>query len=163
MATRRQFFRDAAAWAVTATLAPAAVLAGPARGRIVSLDQVSFAQFTANVGTAFRVFAANVAVADLELVQAQPRRPANAREASAPDGRNEKFTLWFRGRPDPLLPQDTYTFQHPALGTFAMFIVPVVTPDSSQSYYEAIFNRAPVNAAATTFLAPVAPRRTFAQ
>ena len=141
MATRRQFFRNSAAWAVTAALAPVPVLAGPGRGRTVSLDQVAFVQFSANVGTAFRAFAANVAVADLELVQAQPRRPANAREAGAPDGRNEKFALLFRGRPDQPLPQDTYTFQHPRIGTFAMFIVPIGSPAAGYRLYEAIFNR----------------------
>jgi len=52
--------------------------------------------------------------------------------------RSESFALTFRGPVQPALPQDTYEFDHPALGRFALLIVPIGI-DAEGRYYEAVF------------------------
>ncbi len=52
----------------------------------------------------------------------------------------EYFSLIFQGPATPALPQKIYDFEHPAIGKFSIFIVPVGrSADGLQ--YEAIFNR----------------------
>jgi hypothetical protein len=53
---------------------------------------------------------------------------------------NEAFTLVFRGPSDHFLSQSTYQFDHPSLGVFELFIVPI-GQDKHGLYYEALFNR----------------------
>jgi Domain of unknown function (DUF6916) len=53
---------------------------------------------------------------------------------------NEAFTLVFRGPSDRFLSQSTYQFDHPSLGVFELFIVPI-GQDKHGLYYEALFNR----------------------
>jgi hypothetical protein len=69
---------------------------------------------------------------------------------NAPDAMNEKFSLIFRGPSDQDLGQDTYSFYHPEMGKFLMFIVPVSTPrDGTRRFYEAVFNCNPPGSSAT--------------
>ncbi len=67
----------------------------------------------------------------LTLTEAVPLSPA------LPDER--RFSLLFRGPAQPLLAQATYTLAHPALGSVAIFLVPVKR-SPSHAYYQAIFN-----------------------
>jgi hypothetical protein len=57
---------------------------------------------------------------------------------AAPAG--ECFSLLFRGG-GPALQQNTYTVEHPALGTFKLFLVPVGTDDNGAQGYLATINR----------------------
>jgi len=57
----------------------------------------------------------------------------------APKG-GECFTLLFRGE-SRLLPQDTYMITHPALGTFALLLVPAGTDANGAQGYLATINR----------------------
>ncbi len=141
MTTRRQFLRETSALAVAAALAPATVLAKSWRPGTVSLDQITFADFAAQRDTTFRVLAANVPVADLDLIRAGTQPADDYGQGPAPDDRNEKFALLFRGRRTQPLPQDTYGFEQPSLGRFDMFIVPIGGLDQRYCFYEAIFNR----------------------
>lgn len=69
----------------------------------------------------------------------------------APQG-GECFTLLFRGGARPH-PQDTYTLNHPALGKFKLFLVPVGTDKYGAQGYLATINRlSPYDAA--TIAAP---------
>jgi hypothetical protein len=61
-------------------------------------------------------------------------------DLTAPKG-GECFSLLFRGGGGPALPQDTYTVDHPALGTFKLFLVPVGTDDNGAQGYLATINR----------------------
>ena len=54
--------------------------------------------------------------------------------------RLETFSLDFAAPEGLLLGQGTYSFSHPRLGEFAMFIVPSTRREGGQ-VYEAIFNR----------------------
>jgi hypothetical protein len=141
MSTRRRFLRDSSL-AAAAALVPTGALAELIRSRTLSLDQVHFAAFAANVGTTFWVLQDQAPATGLELAQAQASPPpANAIQAAAPDAWNEKFSLLFRGLPSQPLEQDTYLFEHGNIGRFAMFIVPIGSPDAGYPIYQAIFNR----------------------
>lgn len=49
------------------------------------------------------------------------------------------FSLLFRGPTDRPLTQGTYRFEHSRIGSFSVFIVPMVL-DRGTQYYEVIFN-----------------------
>jgi hypothetical protein len=51
-----------------------------------------------------------------------------------------QFSLFFNGPPDPMLPQDTYSLQHPALGELMVFLVPVVGSNRERIVYQACFS-----------------------
>ena len=51
----------------------------------------------------------------------------------------ESFSLLFAG-PTPALPQAIYAVDHPELGAFELFLVPIASPAEVQQY-EAVFNR----------------------
>lgn len=52
----------------------------------------------------------------------------------------ECFSLVFRGPMQPALPQRTYPVQHPELGSFQLFMVPVGI-ENEGLLYESVFNR----------------------
>jgi hypothetical protein len=51
-----------------------------------------------------------------------------------------QFSLFFHGPADRLLPQNTYAFSHDALGSLALFIVPVVGSNRERIVYQACFS-----------------------
>lgn len=53
------------------------------------------------------------------------------------DGR-QPFSLILHGPVEPMLPQGTHHFEHTALGSFDMFIVPL-GPDQAGMQYQAVF------------------------
>jgi hypothetical protein len=61
-------------------------------------------------------------------------------EGSTRDPRFEQFSIVFRGPRDPVLPQKIYPFEHPEIGSFSLFIVPI-GQDTEGTLYQAIFNR----------------------
>ena len=52
----------------------------------------------------------------------------------------ECFSLLFEGPDPPVFGQGTYRTEHPAIGTFPLFVVPVWT-DAEGQHYEAVINR----------------------
>jgi hypothetical protein len=54
-------------------------------------------------------------------------------------GEGRPFSIVFRGPTDPPLPQRIYRFEHEAIGTFELFIVPIAA-DAQGVRYEAVFN-----------------------
>ncbi len=141
-ASRRQFLAGCSAFTLSAAAVPASVLGLPfARGKN-SLDSIGFGHFATHVGTIFRVWQDGARTGEVVLVEARAQ-PANLTGTlEAPDAGNEKFSLIFAGPIEFPLGQDTYVFEHPALGRFLMFIVPVFSELSPRAYYQAIFNRA---------------------
>ena len=135
MTNRRQFLWTCSALTLSASLAPAACWTSQAPAREVALDQLSFTGFSSQVGTVFRL--AQGAGPGLKLVEAK----ALSSHSQAADARNEKFSLLFTGPKNQTPSQDTHRFEHPELGVFEIFIVPVGHTDSSRAYYEAVFNR----------------------
>lgn len=54
------------------------------------------------------------------------------------EGARQPFNLMLHGPLEPFLPQGTYQFDHPALGAFEIFIVPL-GPDPGGMRYQAVF------------------------
>jgi hypothetical protein len=64
---------------------------------------------------------------DLELVEVN--------ESEAPGAnRRAQFAIVFSGPTDPILPQRIYSLEHPKLGAFDLFLVPIAAGS-----YEAVF------------------------
>lgn len=139
--TRRQFLAGCSALTFAAAASPTSVLALSFPRQTASLDTIGFAHFATQLGTVFRVWPAPRQALGMILVEVQPQ-PVSSPEASfAPDAENEKFSLMFQGQEDFPLEQDTYLFEHPGLGRFPMFIVPVFMRSGQGAFYQAIFNR----------------------
>lgn len=88
------------------------------------------ATFREHVDTIFRVDH-NSDIVPLRLVEVTGERIG---------GGLRQFSLMFHGPAAHLLPQNTYSFHHDALGEFLLFIVPVVGSNLERIVYEACFS-----------------------
>lgn len=101
------------------------------------LESFTHATFAEHVGTTFRVHVndaegLDVALAEVEkLPTPEPRRPTSTL-------RREAFALLFHGPRQPWFPQGMYRVEHPALGKFSLFLVPLGPADDAMRY-EAVF------------------------
>lgn len=93
--------------------------------------QVEKATFRTQCGTTFRV------IRDGEEV---PLLLAEIVDGPS-YGSMESFSLFFHGPADRLLEQATYTFEHDALGSLVLFVVPVLGSNAERIVYEAMFVR----------------------
>jgi len=105
----------------------------------VSLNDLSFATLSSQLNTKFQVTIAPGKTLDLEMVDSNQSKAAAKSACKLPD--YEQFSLVFRGPRDQMLEQGVHKFQHSNIGRFELFIVPVVSRDTKNAYYEAIFNR----------------------
>jgi hypothetical protein len=105
--------------------------------------QINFDAFLTQTGTVFRALPESSPAVRLKLVEVRQNSRDYPGAHQAADARNEKFSLLFCGGDGPALEQNTYIFEHPDLGRFAMFIVPARVGDDRRNYYQAIFNRLP--------------------
>ena len=119
MTSRRQFIGDCSAFALAATMIPAATMA----------DRRAVLGFTA--------FAALV---NSPFMARMSDGPAQALDLIGVDGDAGAFSLFFSGEVTRPFHQNTYWFEHPRLGRFEMFIVPVGRSDGNHCYYEAVFD-----------------------
>jgi hypothetical protein len=103
----------------------------PDRDLESSGGQVDVAAFHAQIDTMFRVKSGSDPI-PLRLAEVIEERSA---------GGIERFSLFFHGPPDRMLPQDTYSFHHDTLGDITIFIVPIVGSNDERIVYEACFNR----------------------
>lgn len=147
MTNRRQFLKHFSQFGAATVLAPGALLAegirprGRLRLRPVPLEQLTFAAFAYHLHRSFTVYADVSTAVEMQLVEATPSVPASPQAWAAPDAGNEKFSLIFRGPPEPFLPQSIYLFEHEEIGRFGMFVAPIGSSDPEHYYYQAIFNR----------------------
>ena len=86
--------------------------------------------FLPHVGSSFRVSTGNDVV---ELTLANVSAPRTS-------PRSEAFSIEFEGPSSAALAQAEYRFDHPVVGEFSLFIVPVGR-DGDVLEYEAVFNR----------------------
>ncbi len=142
-ASRRHFLACGAAAVATALAWPPGLLAAPRRFvmKELSLNDVCLATFAGQLHTMFRVTDTPAGGKELKLIEASLTEAAPRQPANAPDARYEKFSLIFSGPKTPLLAQRIYRFEHPQIGWFAMFIVPIVTREADQQRYQAVFDR----------------------
>ena len=94
------------------------------------LDVLSYEDLAGMVGARFTVTDAPAPL-ELELAEITERRAT---------GRQECFSLIFRGSPEFILPQRIYQLQHERLGAGALFLVPIAATEQATEY-EAAFNR----------------------
>jgi len=102
-------------------------------------ETLTLARFSSLLQTHFlvRTAAASEPV-QIELVQVTPGGAVT--KAGAQVQQFESFSLLFHGPQSQPLPQGTHSFEHPQLGTFELFIVPVAA-ESGRLHYQAVFNR----------------------
>ena len=90
-------------------------------------------EFSKHVGTQF-----NVALTDgelsLTLVEAKAYMPGENEQEGM-----ERFSVFFDGPPNLLLPQQTYQLRHEQMGEFDIFLTPI-SGDAKRIRYEAVFN-----------------------
>lgn len=144
MSTRREFIIRCSTLAAAAAV-PMGVLGemalGPRRRR--ALEELSCSDFAGQLNTLFRIRAGCNRPVTVRLVEVRvtPELPLRPGQRPPPDAANEKFSLIFSGSRRNLLEQETYVFEHAALGQFSFFIVPVFTRNSEKINYEAVINR----------------------
>ncbi|HEY0100746.1 MAG TPA: hypothetical protein VGB76_17500 [Pyrinomonadaceae bacterium] len=96
------------------------------------LEQLTVASLSEQLNTKFRLSVEPETFVELELVKVETHDDV--------PGQTERFSALFRGSLNQFLPQSTYAFEHEALGSFELFIVPL-RQDGEGFYYEAVFNR----------------------
>jgi hypothetical protein len=98
------------------------------------LDDFTVNSFTPLLDDAFvlQADAAGAAPLTVRLTEATAVGPPSGPQSRAP------FSLLFRGPAAPILPQRIYRLEHPGLGAFAVFLVPL-EPDADGARYEAVF------------------------
>ena len=145
MQSRRSFLSVCSAISAAALVFPKGLLARAAlpSWRQASLEDLSCETFAGQLNTTFWIQAAPARSIAVKLDEVRLRRdkPLQPGQRPAGDAGNEKFSLFFTGRRSEMLPQETYTFEHGALGRFDLFIVPVGTRNPHKIYYEMVFNR----------------------
>ena len=90
--------------------------------------------FTRQLNSKFRVHADTPRPVELELVEVKGWRSIPMEQ-----GGMERFSLFFAGPADIMLPQQSYSLEHEQLGTLDIFLVPVAR-DEKGLRYEAVFN-----------------------
>jgi hypothetical protein len=101
------------------------------------LETFTIDTFAPHLEEAFAVRLADQALPTLTLLAATALPEHPPREGQP--ARRGPFSLIFRGPRAPILPQRTYRLDHPAIGAFDLFLVPV-GPDQAGMCYEAVFN-----------------------
>ncbi|HEU4766729.1 MAG TPA: hypothetical protein VFS77_05120 [Pyrinomonadaceae bacterium] len=97
-------------------------------------DWQSEEEFRQNLNTQFRLLADAPKPLDLTLIAVESR-PSEAHEEAG----MERFSVFFKGSREFLLPQATYQLAHPQMGEFYVFLVPIET-ETDGYRYEAVYN-----------------------
>jgi len=97
-------------------------------------EHLTAAQFAAQLNTKFHVRVDAPRPIELELVEVKGWRGNTDAQREM-----ERFSVFFKGPADILMPQNVYPLEHEQLGTFDIFLVPVAR-DESGFAYEAVFN-----------------------
>jgi len=97
-------------------------------------EHLTEAQFAEQLNTTFRVRVDAPQPLELKLIEVKGwhRQAQEQREM-------ERFSVFFKGPANILMPQHIYTLEHEQLGTFDIFLVPVAQGEDGFRY-EAIFN-----------------------
>ncbi len=133
--SRRIFIKTASVAAIAAATVGKSTLAVLAQGGATDpLSYYTQATFTQYINSIFRLH--GFRTVDVMLEKVQDTLPAKVSRA----GGRESFVLHFRGG-DVQLPQNTYTVEHPALGTFELFLVPSGADENGAQSYVATINR----------------------
>jgi hypothetical protein len=103
------------------------------------LDQLTVSEFSGLLRSNFPVILGSGEVVDLELIEV--KAIGEGRRLDSRGTGQTSFSLIFQGPTDRPLLQGIHQFEHPVLGTLAMFIVPIgPASDATGLCYQAIFN-----------------------
>ena len=91
--------------------------------------------FSRHLNTKFKVKVESGEPVELELVEVEVRKTEPDEQPGM-----ERFSTFFRGPANSLLPQHTYDLVHSEMGEIQIFLVPL-GQDKSGMTYEAVFNR----------------------
>jgi hypothetical protein len=91
-------------------------------------------EFKPHLNTLFRLQVNAPKPIDLTLVAVESR-PSDPTEEQG----MERFSVFFLGSPEFLLPQNTYRLAHPEMGEFEVFLV-AVGKEADGYRYEAVYN-----------------------
>ena len=103
------------------------------------VNELTRGLFEKHAGETFTVSHAQTGDVALKLVDAVDTQARLKKQHGGPA--IETFALYFEGPADNPLHQDTFTFAHPIVGTFDLFMVPVVSRDPGIRRYEVIISR----------------------
>ena len=95
-------------------------------------------EFSPFVGDQFKISTESQQTLSLKLVEVTDRSVQV--NIDKQENRQECFSMIFKGPADLPLDQKTYAFEHPGMGRFDLFIVPIGTGDGVIDY-EAVINR----------------------
>lgn len=133
--TRGEFLRSAAVGAGAALtgltgLGSTKASAGDERrgsvGRMLKKNE-----FAPHIGSTFRILDRNSPTQlEAKLTEVEDRNSSGALE---------QFSILFQGPPEPILPQQIYDIQHPTMGSFELFLVPIGADESGVTY-ESVFS-----------------------
>ena len=98
-------------------------------------DSYTAEDFSRNVNTKFLVNVDPAEAIELELVGVEVRKVEPNEQSGM-----ERFSTFFQGPPNYMLPQRTYELLHPQMGELQIFLV-VIGQDEHGIRYEAVFNR----------------------
>jgi hypothetical protein len=111
-------------------------------------EEITYGAFAAHKGESFEIQAGPGETVAVVLASATVIGGAASPSRAAAETEAESFSLEFRGPRARFLAQGTYQLEHPALGSFPLFIVPVGL-EGEEYRYEAVFNRLPRPRAST--------------
>jgi|SRR5205085_6633295 len=97
-------------------------------------EHLTEAQFAEQLNTTFRVRVDTPQPLELKLIEVKGWHSQVEEQ-----GEMERFSVFFKGPANILMPQRIYTLEHEQLGTFDIFLVPVAQGEDGFRY-EAIFN-----------------------
>jgi hypothetical protein len=101
-------------------------------------NKLTLATFSTLLRTRFRIELSPTQAIELVLLEATSGGTFAKGGAKLP--KYDSFSLLFYGAQSQPLQQGTYAFEHPQLGKFDLFIVPVAAEDGLL-YYQAVFNQ----------------------
>jgi hypothetical protein len=144
LASRRSFLSVLAAWSGAGAILRPRVARGKDGIETVSstpgrpLDRTSAAVFESQLGSAFQIVAApGAAPQRVYLTTATRSQTIGLTNGKAAEP-TPAFSLIFRGTAGPRLTQGIYRVEHPKLGVFPLFLVPI-GPNQAEVCYEAVF------------------------
>ncbi|HTO91281.1 MAG TPA: hypothetical protein VMJ70_09135 [Candidatus Sulfotelmatobacter sp.] len=138
MISRRRFLTLGPVLAATATAAPSAIVkAAVPQASEVAARRLTRATFERHRNEGFVVHFEALRPTELKL-HAVRDLPGSANRASL--DREGQFSVLFHGPRQPAFDQGTFRVDHPAIGTFDLFLVPVGESGDTR-HYEAVFNR----------------------
>src|SRR5689334_8828340 len=133
---RRGFLKTASALASFVGLWASGALPVRAMTQQRTLAELGFTDFQALLGEHFQVYSHVGLPSTVQLVQVKAR-PSQTKQTDILQ--SDCFSLAFSAPNGHGLTQDSYTFVHPKLGQFALFIVPAQQVEYEDRYI-AIFN-----------------------